>query len=190
MSGFESGLDRVIPIFHFRERHAIDVAAPPAAVDSAIRETTAREIFLFRALTWLRRLGRTGPPGILNPPPDTPILETATRTTFRLLVDEPGREIVVGTVILAPRGRRCSLETADDYRTLAEPGFAVAAMNFEIDELATGRCRLSTETRVFATDPRSRRRFALYWALIRPGSGFIRRMWLRAIKRRAEAAPE
>ncbi len=28
---------------------------------------------------------------------------------------------------------------------------------------------------------------AMYWAAIRPGSGIIRRMWLRAIRRRAEA---
>jgi len=181
-----SGLDRVMPVFQFVERHAIEISAPRARVDSAIREVTAGEIFLFRALTALRRMGRSSGPGILNPPLDRPILETATRTTFRTLVDEPEREIVVGTVVIAPPGRRCSLETADDYRALAEPGFAIAAMSFEIEEIAGGSA-LSTETRVFATDPRSRGRFALYWALIRPGSGFIRRMWLRAIKRRAES---
>lgn len=184
-----NALDRVIPDFQFRERHSIEIAAPKERVDRAIRETTPREIYLFRSLTWIRRVGRPGRPGILNPPPDAPILETATRTTFRILVDDPGREIVIGTVIIAPPGRRCSLETAEDYRALADPGFAIAAMSFEIDALPAGGCRLSTETRVFATDSRSRRRFALYWALIRPGSGFIRRMWLRAIKRRAEAAP-
>jgi hypothetical protein len=40
-------------------------------------------------------------------------------------------------------------------------------------------------THVFATDT-ARRRFALYWRIIYPGSAFIRRMWLQAIKRRAE----
>ena len=44
-----------------------------------------------------------------------------------------------------------------------------------------------SETRVHATNAQARRRFAGYWAVIRPGSGFIRRMWLRAIRRRAES---
>ena len=50
---------------------------------------------------------------------------------------------------------------------------------------AAGGTRLTTETRVFAPDRSVRRRFALYWTAIRPGSGMIRRMWLRAVKRRA-----
>ncbi len=39
-----------------------------------------------------------------------------------------------------------------------------------------------------ATDAAARRRFRLYWLAIRPFSGLIRRLWLRAIKRRAESA--
>jgi len=46
--------------------------------------------------------------------------------------------------------------------------------------------RLTTETRVLATDPRTRARFRLYWLLIRAGSGVTRRDLLRAIGRRAE----
>ena len=43
-------------------------------------------------------------------------------------------------------------------------------------------------TRVYAADASARRRFAAYWRVIYPGSALIRQMWLRAIKRRAEAA--
>jgi hypothetical protein len=46
-----------------------------------------------------------------------------------------------------------------------------------------------TETRVYAGTPAARRRFAIYWRFIRPGSGIIRRSWLEAIKRRAEGKP-
>jgi hypothetical protein len=49
---------------------------------------------------------------------------------------------------------------------------------------------VTTETRVHATDPRSARRFAMYWRIIQPGSGFIRRRWLRAIEVRAEGGWE
>jgi hypothetical protein len=70
-------------------------------------------------------------------------------------------------------------------------------MNFRLEEeecdapagQATSPCTLlTTETRIYATDASSRRAFARYWRVIYPGSSLIRRMWLRAIKKRAEAA--
>jgi hypothetical protein len=42
---------------------------------------------------------------------------------------------------------------------------------------------------VAASDARAERRFAAYWRVIYPGSAWIRRMWLRAIKARAELTP-
>jgi hypothetical protein len=47
--------------------------------------------------------------------------------------------------------------------------------------------QLSTETRVWLTDAQARRRFRAYWLVVRPFSGLVRRSWLRAAKRRAEA---
>jgi hypothetical protein len=49
-------------------------------------------------------------------------------------------------------------------------------------------CWLTTETRVYAAGAKAVRGFAAYWRMIYPGSSLIRRMWLRAIKLRAEAA--
>jgi hypothetical protein len=69
---------------------------------------------------------------------------------------------------------------------LAAPGFVKATMNFRVEPAEAGLCDLTTETRVFATDPRTARVFAAYWRVIYPGSALIRRMWLRAIKIRAE----
>ena len=45
---------------------------------------------------------------------------------------------------------------------------------------------ISSVTRVYGNNAPIVRRFAVYWRLIHPGSDIIRRMWLRAIKRRAE----
>ena len=50
-----------------------------------------------------------------------------------------------------------------------------------------GGTRLETETRVFLTDAASRRRFAGYWLVVCPFSGIVRRSWLAAARRRAEA---
>jgi hypothetical protein len=62
----------------------------------------------------------------------------------------------------------------------------VAAMNFLVTPDGRGGSHVSTETRVRAADRAVARNFAIYWRLIHPGSDIIRRMWLRAIKTRAE----
>lgn len=48
------------------------------------------------------------------------------------------------------------------------------------------RVHVTTETRFTLADRRAHLRFGFYWLVIRPGSGFIRRMQLRAIRKRAE----
>lgn len=179
-------LDDFVPAFQFVERHDLHVAATPARAYRALREVTAEEIALFRTLTWIRRLGRPGPESILNAPAKQPLLDVALRTSFLLLAEEPGREIVLGTLVAAPPGYWPAADpTPDAFRLLSRPGFAKAAINFRVVPEGDGS-RLTTETRVFATDAGSRARFAAYWRVIYPGSALIRRMWLRAVARRAE----
>ena len=185
-------LDQFAPVYQFSEFHSIRIKAPTAQVYRALKSVTAEEIVFFRTLTWLRRFGRPGPQSILNPPPRVPILNVTTRTSFLVLAEEPDREIVLGTLVAAPPGwRPGGKPTPDDFRALFvttnHPGFAPAAMNFRIEDAGPTACTLTTETRVFTTDASTRRRFALYWRVIYPGSALIRRMWLRAIARRAES---
>ena len=177
-------LDEFAPTWQFREVHRIRVSASAEQAYRAIKTVSAGEILFYRTLTWIRRLGRPVPEGVLNAPPHAPLLEAAIRGGFLLLSDEPRREVVVGKVVIAPR-RGVLPRTPEEYRATSDPGYAKATMNFLIEEAASG-CVVTTETRVHATDPVSRRRFGLYWFLIYPGSALIRRMWLRAIKRRAE----
>ena len=177
-------IDKFAPESHFREVHRIAVLAPADAALRAIREVTAREIRLFRFLTWLRRVGRPSGESILNPPPDEPILGVALRSGFMEL-ESSEREVVVGTVVIAPP-RSARPPTPDEFRTLRAPGYAKAVMNFRVEPSPLAMCVVTTETRVWATDEKTRRKFALYWWTIRLGSGLIRRMWLRAIRRRAE----
>jgi len=182
-------LEEFTPAYQFNEVHRMRIRAPRTRIYRSIKEVAAAEIALFRVLTWIRRFGRAGPESILNPPSHEPLLEVATRTGFLLLADDPERELVVGTVVIAPPGMQRPATPAK-FKELAAPGVAKAAMNFRIEDAGDGACLLSTETRVHATDAPARRRFARYWTLIRPGSRLIRRMWLRAIKRRAESRRE
>lgn len=165
-SGRATHLDAVMPAWQFNEVHSIHVNALPQKVFDSIRPVTAGEIRFFRTLIAIRRLGRPLPPGILNAPENESLLDLATRTSFRYLANDPPRELVVATIVVRPRA-------------------AIATMNFLVRPEGDGS-RLSTETRVNANTDSARRRFAVYWRVIHPGSDIIRRSWLRAIKRRAE----
>jgi hypothetical protein len=181
-------LDQFVPVYQFNEFHSIRVAAPRAKVYAAIKAVTADEISLFRTLTWMRRFGQSGAEGILNAPPHEPILDVATTTSFLLLAEKPNHEIVLGTAVIIPRGWRPSgRPTPEGFKALHEPGFAVAAMNFLVEDAGPGAALVTTETRIYATDASARRRFAVYWRTIYPGSSLLRYTWLRAIKRRAES---
>jgi len=177
-------LDEFAPVWQFHEVHTIRVAAPPARVFEAIRRVRADEIRLFRTLTWIRRGGRPLPPGILNAGEHESLIDVATQNGFVRLADDAPRELVIGTVVLAPPGARGTL-TRQVFQQDLPPGFALATMNFVVTADGPGRSFVSTETRVFANSPMARRRFAVYWRLIYPGSAIIRRMWLRAIEQRA-----
>jgi hypothetical protein len=183
-------LDEFVPIYQFNEFHSIRIPAPKERVYRAIKSVTADEILFFRTLIWIRRFGSAGPESVLNPGKDAPLLDVATRTTFILLADEPNQEIVVGALVAAPAGwrpKKTGRPTPEDFKSLHAPGFALAAMNFHIEQGDSDSCVLTTETRVYATDAATRRRFAAYWRIIYPGSALIRHMWLRAIRKRALA---
>jgi hypothetical protein len=115
-------------------------------------------------------------------------LDVALRSGFLLLVEEPAREVVLGAVVAAPPGWRLrDRPTPDAFRDFHAPDFALAAMNFRLEDAGAGETLLTTETRMYATDASARRRFAPYWRTIYPGSALIRIMWLRAVKHRAES---
>jgi hypothetical protein len=181
-------LDDFVPACQFREVHEIRIHAPAEAVFRAVKAVTAREIRFFRLLTWLRSPHLTrAREDILAPPADRPLLDVALRSGFLMLAEDPPRELVFGT-LLCGRLPRVSRPAPRDFTEFNRPGFCKIAMNFRLREEDGGWVRLTTETRVFALDASARRRFAAYWRVILPGSAFIRRMWLDAVKRRAEDA--
>ncbi len=180
-------LDDWMPRWQVGERHTLRIAAPPAKVFAAIHEVRADEILLFRTLTAIRRGGGTGPESIMNAPEQKPLLDVATQTSFILLEEEAPRELVLGTVIAAPREERKPgrLEPALFRKTL-RPGVVLATINFIVTPAEGGGATVATETRVYANSAAALRQFGIYWRIIHPGSDIIRRMWLRAIALRAE----
>jgi hypothetical protein len=182
LAGPAMRLDALVPEYQFGESHDVLVRAAHDRVWSAVLEVTADEVRFFRALTWLRspRLG-PAPESILNPRRG-PLLDAALSSGFVELERADGSEIVLGTLLCCgvPPPR-----TPADVLRREGPDLVRAAMNFHLTDEPEG-VRVRTQTRVDATTPHAASRFALYWRVIYPGSALIRRMWLAAIRRRAE----
>lgn len=185
----ETRLDEFAPVWQFRECHTIEVAAPPARVFEAMKRVRADEVFLFRTLIWIRSGGQPTPQSIETAGEHESLIDVATHTTFVLLAEDVPRELVIGTVVGEPPGTRGPL-TPEFFQKPIPDGFAVGTMNFLVTAKDPGHSLVSTETRVFANGPSAQRRFAAYWRVIYPGSAIIRRMWLRAIERRATRPDE
>ena len=170
-------LDEFAPVFQFSEFHSIVVSAPKDRVYSAIRTVSPEEIRFFQTLMRMR---------FLNAPPEhRPILESFTAGSFVLLAEDPDREIVFGR---GGDGSGRRTLAAKDFKTFHPAPLVKIAMNFRIEDGDATHCSLTTETRVYAAGPQVLHGFAAYWRMIYPGSALIRRMWLRAIKQRAETS--
>jgi hypothetical protein len=166
-------LDEMLPEWHFRERHRRRVDADPDRVFAAFPQVTLAETPVAAVLVRLRGMHARA---------DRPLLDEMWRTGFVVEAEEPNREVVLAAVGQPWKLRGGERRPGSDFRTFAERGFAKMAFNFRLDGVI-----LSTETRVLLTDEASRRAFRRYWFVIRPFSGLIRRLWLRAIARRAQA---
>jgi hypothetical protein len=162
------------------ERHTLPVAADPGATLKAIDEVRWRELPVVRGLFTFRGLphdgGRTIREFFVTPP-------------FVLLEEAPGREVVFG--VLGPfwQYRRGGLpprvaRSPDEFRHALADGTMAAIGSYGVERVGAGTL-LWTETWVSAPGAAQRAAFSAYWLAIGPFSAWIRRMMLRAARRRA-----
>ncbi|MEK6324635.1 MAG: hypothetical protein AABN33_23590 [Acidobacteriota bacterium] len=179
-------IDEFMPAYDVSEFHQTTVRAPIQRVFDALRTADLGGSRIVRLLLRLRELPAMFTIGghkrnlHLN-------LDALVKGGFVLLGENPPNEIALGLVgrFWTLSGSRCRLD-ADDFRAFDRPGYAKAVWNFSLVEESAGITRLATETRVHCLDDVSRLRFRVYWAMIAPFSGLIRRETLRAIRKTAE----
>ena len=164
-------VSEALPDFHFRERHAVHVASLPEQALAAARGVTLGDMPLVRVLFRLRGL-RAAAQG--------PLWDALAGEGFARFDDET--LVAVGR----PWSPWSRVRDVDDFVGFVEPGWAKMGLDLRALPESDGSL-LQTETRVFLTDRASRRRFAAYWLVVRPFSGLVRRSWLKAAKREAEA---
>jgi hypothetical protein len=170
------------------ETHSIAIAAPRDAVYRALWIADLGSPVI-KLLLGLRSLPGFVARGFRSFPRSQEItLQTLLDSGFGVLAEEPGKEIVLGVTgrFWRPAGNLSPFNRADFDRPVPI-GFARAVWNFQVTTDASGQTVLSTETRVVCGDPASRRKFLIYWSIVRPFSGLIRLLMLRAVKRDCNA---
>ena len=172
-------LDDFLPAYEFVERHSLAIDAPAERIDEAVRSVSLADIPVARALWFVRRLGR--PEGDATKP------FVSGELPGLVLDDVPGEGIVLGLTgqfwkIRGGYRDRTRPRSTDEFVAYARPDICKAVIDFRV-----GESSLTTETRVHVADPTARRKFSRYWCVIRPFSGLIRILFLRAARRRAEA---
>jgi hypothetical protein len=173
-------LDDFLPVYEFSERHSLAIDAPAARIDEAFRAVAISDIPIARALWWMRRLGR--------PYGDTTKPFVGGELPGVVLEDVLEEGIVLGLTgqlwrLLGGARDPDAPATADEFLAYARPNACKVVVDFRV-----GPNWLSTETRVHVADPASRTKFRRYWFVVRPFSGLIRAVLLRAARDRAEAA--
>ena len=180
-------LDDVIPNPHYRMCHSRIVGAPLTVVWDELHRVPMSALPLGRALEGVRLLparlvGRKHPPLAGRTFLDvTPIPVLFSR-----------RPQVVISAGLSQAWRLLGGLTpphldAAALRAWSQPAWIKVGMEFRLQSTPVGTL-LCTETRMLATDPRTRWAFATYWFFIRASSGAIRREVLRIVACRAESA--
>jgi hypothetical protein len=158
-----AAIDELLPSYDVHEVHSVELPLDPERTIAAALATPVAADPLVRTLLRVRGL-RTG----------GTIADAFAWMGFEELARREG-EIVVGAsgTPWRPRG---GIRGFHD----APPGTVRIAADFRAD----GR-RLTSETRIAATDDAARRAFLRYWRVVGPFSALVRRRWLARIARGA-----
>ena len=182
-------LNAAMPEWHWCETYGVWLRVAPAEALESMKDIPPNEIRLLRSLVELRNL-----PGRLAGRPrfgrsingSVPLYDQIRRFGFCSLGETDASEVAFGLIDQSWKvsgGKRVSVGHVEDFAKFSEPGFVKIGANLRAQP-ARGGTFLSTQTRVLATDARTRRVFAAYWLVIGPFSGLIRRSWLSAVARR------
>ena len=171
-------LDHWMSEYDVGARYETAVDAPRERVWQAIQEMRAGDLAIARWLMALRRLD-------FRRPPQKPLLETMTREGFLILEQRENEEVVIGVAgrFWTRSSGIVRLASPEAWRNYAVDSSARSAMNFRVEA-----GRVITETRVQTFGTSARRSFRLYWTVVGPFSGLIRRAFLAEIRRTSQAS--
>ena len=182
-----SRIDAFLQNYDFRASYQTLVNAPRSTVYECLLHSDFSELWLMRLLMTIRtgkRMPRSHMPGDLR--------QRLQGTGFVILDEVPNDEIVIGVAgrFWRPDGGRCMELTEADYVDFSREGYAKVAWNFRLqpETPEKGSTLLSTETRIQCFGRAALWKFGIYWSLVGPFSGLIRKAILNQVKTKAESS--
>lgn len=179
-------IDQYLPTYHFSEKHSITIRASKQSVFTAIQELTPAEISpIFKLLFFIRSI----PPRLMKREylgfdSKKPLLKQMQSKGFRIM-EGSNSELLIGFLLMYNNARNPIFDEQFNFKEFNQAGTGKVTANFFIEE-GEKQIELSTETRIYLCDSKTKMKFTLYWTIVYPGSALIRRIWLKAIKRKAE----
>lgn len=183
-------IDGWLPDWQFEERHHLHSRATPARLmDAAAAYRPDDDRLIGAALALRESPGRLA--GVLGLGSVLASRQRFGKDDFLPLGRLGNQALAYGLVgqFWTPGYGLVRLPDADAFCAYSTPGVAKLMLSFEASQDGKTGTRITTISRLHCPDAATRRRVALYWALIRPVSGLIRGRMLRQIRRVAEAAP-
>jgi hypothetical protein len=180
-----AAIDHWLPCYQASASYSIFVRASPDQTYAALAQASLSDLPLVRRLMRLRGYRRARP----TVPASNPQPPVRGHRLFLELAVLPPREVVLGIAgrFWRPDGGIVRDLTPADFLNFRRDGFAKAVWGFSLVAAADGT-ELTTETRVQTFGPPATWKFRLYWLLVGPFSGLMRRAMLREIKRIAESS--
>lgn len=185
-SEVRSRIDAFLPNYDFCASYQILIEARRSVVYESLLHSDFSELWLMRLLMTIRTgkpVGRHGMPGDLR--------QRLAGTGFLILEELPQDELVIGVAgrFWRPDGGRCMDLTEAHFVEFSRPGYAKAAWNFKLRAglSETEGTTLSTETRIQCFGRRAFGKFGIYWSLVAPFSGLIRKAILKQVRTKAES---
>src|SRR5437773_7274940 len=175
-------IDSFVPNPDAVEVHSIVINASSETVVHALWTADLAGSVVIKLLLGLRSLPEVVLRGGRLPRDRKITLQAMIDSGFGILANQP-EEIVLGVIgrFWRPAGN-LSPFNRESFDGEVPPGLARAVWNFSLKDGGAGRTILSTETRVICGDRVSRRKFRVYWFFVRPFSGLIRLLMLRAVR--------
>lgn len=177
-----AALDGVLPGAQFGEHHSRVIDASAGEVWERLQSVRWTDLRLTLPLVAARGVPRAVSQGVAQSGGGSVL---STFAGLGVVDEEPPRRtmfVVVGKPWL-PTAPSCTPRELDAVRSFDRSGWLKYGMEWQLHPLPGGRVLVETWTLCEATDRRAQLAFGAYWALIRAGSGLIRRELLAALSR-------
>ncbi len=167
-------IDKYMPQYTFKEYHEIAVNSPIEKVYHIARDFDLSKSTIIELLFKIRGL----PTKRLN------LQNFINDIGFTNLEENFPNENLVG---FWARLRIAKIPSYEDFINNSISPWIKVIWNFQFEEMAENRTKVSTETRVLCVTKITKLTFGLYWSMIKPFSGLTRKKMLEIIKKDSES---